>query len=65
MMHQAGRGFPNNAATVAAAANMRRMNQQQQQHMSNTGKDLQVKQVVQLLNIGKKKTFLFVSNIES
>lgn len=34
MMHQAGRGFPNNAA--AAAANMRRMNQQQ--HMPNTGK---------------------------
>lgn len=33
MMHQANRGFTNNAAAV----NMRRMNQQQQ-HMPNSGK---------------------------
>lgn len=55
MMHQAGRGFPNNAAAVAAAANMRRMNQQQQQHMSNTGKSLTL----------ETRIFLVVSNIES
>lgn len=62
MMHQAGRGFPNNAAAVAAAANMRRMNQQQQQHMSNTGKNQHAKQAVEALE--RMKTFLFVSNIE-